>query len=1089
MSKYPDGYKDAYVQAVTSGKGWAPGQKRDAVSPNEREFRARMEERKTRLLSERMDIRHPVTLTEKQLDCARKNIKKSESAARWFQEQTELADHLLAQDADFIERLAPALTSVTIAGFTCPRCVGKQSGEGFGAFRWDYRTPDVIHCDVCGQPLPDAAFPETGELICPRRGQSITFHRTEAELAHPDDHTGRHARHWVGKPMAMSFSGLVRERKIRFMFHAALAVALVYRLGDDARHAALAARILLALARRFPNWLYHDFYGAFADCDPLYAAAHDKTLPLDFKRHPYTHAYGNATYETGPVNDTPDKARMLTTFFGASRVGFPGTHGMAQFLGGICMAYDLTFDAKGPDGRPVWSDATRMEVERNLILEYALESEPWLGGPDQAQNICNKAPEVYHALAAVGVCLGLPDYAHIALLGVENIRDRQFLYDGISIESALYMDAYLSDMIEVTELLHGFRWPAHFTKRSGVVDVYGTDPKFRQIMLAVVEQLRADGTWLPLSDTMPGYSNRKHVFEICARRYPGFPSGLLPHIQKTAADWYSGFSYKGWLLHSAPGQMKNGAPTLYGLFNMEADPQGPQSTSKLPEIFFPAWMTAILRHGQGPDATDLVLAFNPPGGHRHADNLSLFYSARGRGVLGDLGYMADTPFLGWYHASLSHNLVAVDDQDQLFQCVGISKLEPACPPACSAMRSIAGRQAGRNRNRGEGTPAQKKSCPNREAHEYLVRSEEVVETRRPALRWMVASPRISAVAAESQVYPQCTDYRRTVMLIKGPNADTFAVDIFRVKGGRKHVYRLFSELAASDSRDNRLEFAGLSMPSIPPFPDIGGSVKPGHVYGLLDPQRAMNPPPAWQALWSEAGMQFRMHMFTPADAVETAHGPGQERREIPAQIGRRVRYVNVIREGENLESVFVAIHEPSCADGSLPILKAERLPVPAPAGTDAVALRIESKWGSYLVLSEFEQTAVINGVQFQGALGIVCRKPEADKWCFSVGAGTIAYGDIGIAGKSAWWEGQAVSNTENRILAETKQPADWPADVPGVQNHVIVEDGKHWTGFPVQETGEDFIKVQRFPLQKVCRFRLPAVRIQCRSRNIERSNQ
>ncbi|MDP2991144.1 MAG: hypothetical protein Q8O57_11350, partial [Kiritimatiellota bacterium] len=518
---------------------------------------------------------------------------------------------------------------------------------------------------------------------------------------HPDDRTGHYAWQWVWKPMAVSFTGIVRERKVRFMFHAVLAAAQVYRLTGDARYAELAGRILQCLARRFPNWLYHDMYGAFADCDPLYAAAHDTALKLDFKRHPCEMAYGGATYETGPVADTPDKARMLATFFGASRAGFPGTHGMAQFLGNVCRASDRVYDAKGTNGQPLWSDEARRDVERNLILEYALETEPWLGGPGQAQNVCNKAPEIYHGLAAVGVCLGLPEYAHVALMGFENIRDQRFLYDGISMESALYMDAFLSDMIEVTELLQGFRWPERFKERAGVVDVYGSDPKFRRMMRAVVEELRSDGTWLPLSDTMPGYSNRKHVFEIGARRYPDFPAGLLPLVYENGADWYSGFSYKGWLLaQSENSRTRGGPPTPYALFNLEAGQlesgpeeqgdfycsrrtkadapenaplRGAATISKflciesnrsaasaeppgLPEIYFPAWMTAILRHGQGPEATDLALAFNAVGGHRHNDNLSLFYSTRGRAALGDLGYMADTPFLLWYISSFSHNL-------------------------------------------------------------------------------------------------------------------------------------------------------------------------------------------------------------------------------------------------------------------------------------------------------------------------------------------------------------------------------------------------------------------------------------------------
>lgn len=994
--------KDAYIRAVTHGEGWMPWQEREVPSAVEKEFRAKMEKRKDDILASRVSGHHPVMLIDEQIANAGRHIERSEWAHRWFQNIREVADHVVAQDAEYVKRMIPRLTPTNPYAFTCPACVGVRSQEGMGVsmFSWDYRQPEVIRCKVCGQAMPWAEFPETGVLECPRSGQTLTYYLNQEERRHPEDRSGQYAWKWVGKPANVSYVGIVRERQILFMIEAAKKLALAYRFIGNARYACRAIETLERMAECNRNWLYHDFYGAFADCDPLYAAWHYMRLPLEWKRHPSAMAYGDSRYETGPVNDKPDEAKMLATFFGCGRI-----HPSADtfLISPLCVAYDLVHDALGPDGKPLWTDASRAKVERDLFLEALLEGEPFLGGQGKADNLCNKAPYVYRPMADAAVCLGLPQYAHVALMGYEALRDRSFIYDGFSHESPTYTNMFLDGIVWVPQRLHGFAWPKGFSSRQGVVDVFGQDRQLRRILQTSLEQLRSNGRYLPLSDTNVAGAPNMHIFEIGLKHYPEIFAGTLPALYRGGEDY------------------RDTDPTEFALFHLHPESIELDTGLKLPEILFPAWMTAVLRHGQGPDATDLALAFNPPGKHRHADNLSLYYSTRGRAVIGDLGYVGDSPFDSWYRSS--HNLVVVDDTNLSTQYW---------------------------RNDGD--------------------------ARRPALRWMVTSPRVSAVEAESRVYPQCSDYCRTVTLIKGPGTDTFAVDIFRVKGGRKHVYRLFSELAANDVKDSGLDFNGLDMPPDQSLPNFGASLRHEHVSGLIETRRVGNPPPCWQAVWREAGMQFRLHMFAPAAVVTESHGPGQERREPASQIGRRVRYLDVIREGENLASAFVVIHEPSGADGSLPILKAERLNVSPSAGTDAVALRIESKWGTYLVLSEFEQTTDIAGIRFQGALGIVCRKPEVDGWYFSVGSGTMSHENVGVVGESAWWEGKAVSHTENQIIAETKQPADWPPDVSGVQNYVIVEDGKYWTGFPVRETGESMIEVRHFPLQAVSRFRLPAVR-------------
>jgi len=338
---------------------------------------------------------------------------------------------------------------------------------------------------------------------------------------------------------------------------------------------------------------------------------------------------------------------------------------------------------------------------------------------------------------------------------------------------------------------------------------------------------------------------------------------------------------------------------------------------------------------------------------------------------------------------------------------------------------------------------------------------------------MVTSPRASVVEASSQAYGQCREYRRTVTLIKGPDGQTFALDIFRVKGGSRHDYRLFSELASSDASDGELRFEDIEMPPEPPLPDIGASVADEDIFGLRDTRTVDCPGAPWRAVWKQRGRRYRLWMLSQADAVQASNGPGQKSRN---QAGRRVRYLGAVRTGEDLASCFVAVHEPSGLRGKMPVRKAVRLTVPSHAGPDAVAIKIESSWGTYRVFSEFRREAEVDGVSFKGRFGILCETPEGSEWVLTSGAVTMAANGIGFRDKPAVWSGKVLGQTEQSIRADTDRPRGWPRSADGVEGYVRVKMGGTWTGYPVKSTSKGQIQVDRFPLQKVSRFEMPAVR-------------
>ncbi len=374
--------------------------------------------------------------------------------------------------------------------------------------------------------------------------------------------------------------------------------------------------------------------------------------------------------------------------------------------------------------------------------------------------------------------------------------------------------------------------------------------------------------------------------------------------------------------------------------------------------------------------------------------------------------------------------------------------------------------------------------------------------RRPEFRMMVTSPRVSVVEAASDCYDACREYRRLVALIKGPDAQTFAVDIFRVKGGSSHDYRIFSELAASDSPAGSLTFKGLNLPPEPPLPEVGASMKPEDIFGLRDIRTDRKPSPAWQAVWRQKGRAYRLWMLSACDAVQASNGPGQERWE---EQGRRVRYVDALRTGRDLESTFVAVHEPGGAGGAMPIRRVVRLTVPEQAGPDAVAVRIESRWGTYRVFSDFRREAEVDGIRFEGKFGIVCETGKV--WWMACGANTLKSereqgrkgerekkrfthaptlprshtgrkgGDgFGFEGAPAAWSGLISRQTGDTLFAEKPPPAGWSGVPDDLTAYVVLRSGKYLTGYPVKAIDGRRIVVDGFPLPKVRRFELMAVR-------------
>lgn len=969
--------KEEIVEAIVRGAGLLPGQD-PSPTASEIEFRARMEARKDAMLSTRAPVAHPTFRTAADWDRARRAIAESDWARAWYEEQKEVADYVLAQPEGYVEAMLVEETPWFLYGFTCPNCVGRlsQIGSAYRDLVWDYRNPDVFACGACGQTYPDPQFPAEAILEAPRSGQSFAFFLNPEQRANPDNRTGELAWRWVGHPMHMNFSGMVLSYRNQFMIRAATGLASQYGITGDPRYAEKAAEILVRLAHCYRQWLYHDYWGTIADCDPLYAAW-NRMDRIEWKRHLATSAY---------QNDELDRAAMKQDYWGAGR--YSATTDAVSTLRGIAFAYDQIHDATDAQGRPIWTEAMRSKVERDLFLEWILGSEPFVGGEGEAKETNNKAPRVYAAMAAVARVLGVVNYAEVALRGYEGIRDEAFLYDGFSRESASYTNMYLTTLVQVPEVLDGFVFPETGATRTGTVRIFEDDAKLELMFRAMLDTLQPDGTHFPLDDTAPGRSPSPNIPLIGLHRYPQHFLGRVPLL------------------------MKRERPTEYALFNCRLEDLTRDDGDSLPEIYFPAWMTPILRHGRGPLAAALAINNPPAGGHRNRVQAALFYVDQGRTVLGDNGYCGDHPAHGWNASIRCHNLVVVDDA----------------------------------------------------GHAHF-------QEREPSLHRFVATPGLSVTEVSSATaYPQCRDYRRLTALVKGPGNQTFAFDVFTVKGGDRHDFRIFSEIGTSDDPDNRIAFDGLALPNVGPLANIGATVEREWIFGLRDIRTDPSPPAAWQAIWSAGSDAYRLWMLTPADEASVSNMPAQQ---MPMKPGRRAHVVDTTRIGENLESVFVAVHEPNGLDGAWILRRVERLRLPDHAGPDAVAVRVEAAWGDYLFLVQAENAIEVEDVRFQGAFGAVFRDRRGGGWLMASEAALLTVGEQGLRDIAPVWSGAVDAMTADHLTTSTPRPANWPADNPAVLNHVRIHDGRYHTGFPVAGTGERRIDIDRFPLQETGAFALP----------------
>jgi hypothetical protein len=351
-------------------------------------------------------------------------------------------------------------------------------------------------------------------------------------------------------------------------------------------------------------------------------------------------------------------------------------------------------------------------------------------------SVSNKGVAVFSLVAAVGALLKQPGRVRHALAGFERTMEGRYHFDGFYSESPAYAAHNFENVHEVADVLHGYSDPPGFQPEEG--------PRLEGLNLFASGRF-----YLAMLSMLRMLAPRRRLPVIGDTVYDTGVSLLYAEILAARL----GGEYAG-LLEAVQGAGLSERGTEYALWYRPSDLRaGGQVELPLRSEWFPGWHVGVLRGGEAGQ-TAFYLNGNENRwtvhtGHRHRDVLSLSAYAFGEELVSDRGYFSGSgqltreglPGQRWLVSTLSHNLVVVDGESQ------------------------SDRDCGSN------------------------------------LELFGTAPGIEVIqAAGVHVYPQCETYRRTVALVKTPDGQAYAVDVFRVKGGQTHHYSFVCEGALTPGR-------------------------------------------------------------------------------------------------------------------------------------------------------------------------------------------------------------------------------------------------------------------------------------------------
>lgn len=434
----------------------------------------------------------------------------------------------------------------------------------------------------------------------------------------------------------------------------------------------------------------------------------------------------------------------------------------------------------------------------------------------------------------------------------------------------------------------------------------------------------------------------------------------------------------------------------YALFHRPADADvSTPAHVKLRSTFFPGWKVGYLRAGRSGKGHTLVLSASDWGGHHHRDGLSLVYHADGQECLSDLGYLWDMPNKSMTVRTFAHNTVVVDEQDQ-----------------------IAGGRIGR-------------------AHLF------------DDSGWA------KVIGASSNAYGQCSEYRRTCVMVDNADAGSYVVDFFRVAGGKLHDYVLHGPNESTSTH-------------------VATTPAEGPMYDLREVKRLQTDGP-WAAAWAMAdGLVFTVHAApAPAETAYMGTGWGQRsHREAP---GATLPYVVRRRAGQP-RSAFVTVME-AAGHGNASVKHVRR--VPCPNAASAVAVRVDTDSGvDYIVSSPTaEAIDLADGgrtMSCRARLAVLSFGRDGLRRIYMLAGESVAAGDLRVSAASPSASGEVLdlvnAGPDSYLVVAAKDLPD--PDLAG--QWVVVDDGIATTAYRIERVEAGPQRTKLFTRIRGSGFRIDA---------------
>lgn len=560
----------------------------------------------------RRQVVHPAGIyTVSDVERAREKITKYEWAATLAQKEIDAGEAALQLiTPEYIEEYISHITPIALYG-PCPACRDK-------GLRWHPNgtwargdNDNQLKCVTCGTIFPNEKYPETIEITSKwDPAQKFSFCGGEYFLGHAE------------KKVRPSFSGMIRSIKLHIALKQLNSLAFAYAFTLNPKYAEGARSILLRCAQVFPKYLFNTaLYSEIADCDPHQASENPYMLLAD--------------EITVPPNE-PDKS-VFSGYWCGSRLGTAGQDGKAWVID-LATAYDLTCDARRTDGTPVFSEAEKKLIEKDVLYEMCYQ---FLCN----KNIDNKAVGNRAATAVVGKIIGHPDMVRYGLEGFIKAVNSWFLPDGGTSESAAYGMMTMENIQAFPFLFRDYSDPEGYIPPDGKSRLEhfnacrdtGYGLCWQNLVLTLQGNLRHP----PLADS---YQNTAIDGESCDLLALCLPNSFNLSFFNANNN----------------GKIFNGRNAL--LFDAAMKTEENPAFA-LPDIVFPYLSQGFFRYGKnGLEATAVIDASNW-GAHHHLDSLNLVLWHEDE-LLNDLGYLWDHVDKHMTARTLAHNLVLVDNADQ-----------------------------------------------------------------------------------------------------------------------------------------------------------------------------------------------------------------------------------------------------------------------------------------------------------------------------------------------------------------------------------------------------------------------------------------